>query len=245
MSEFYTEISKYYNDIFPTGEIQIQFLKDAMPNPPKEVLDVACGSGGYAKALTKAGYNVTAIDLDSSMIEELGSKDNDIDTMVLDMLDIDMLDDRFDLIYSIGNSLVHLESEEEVLEFLLKSTEKLSSDGSLVIQILNYNRILDKKIEYLPLIENNERNLIFERYYEYIPETEEDYEKLKFRTVLKVDDLEFNNEEILLPIRSEKLVELLENAGYNDISMYGDFKKSEYNESESYSLVLVAKINEI
>src|SRR5690554_4626064 len=98
MSKFYTEIAKYYDYIFPTGNAQLNLLKEVAGEPPKTILDVACGSGGYSMALRDLGYNVTAIDLDESMVNKLKDKDDDINARVMNMLDIDNLEEEFDLI---------------------------------------------------------------------------------------------------------------------------------------------------
>ncbi len=66
---FYEQISKYYDYIFPAGKEQIDFIETAAGTPPKKVLDIACGSGGYSVALAKDGYSVTAVDLDEKMVE--------------------------------------------------------------------------------------------------------------------------------------------------------------------------------
>lgn len=235
MSKFYDEISKYYDDIFPTGKYQVDLLREVLGEKRKEVLDIACGNGGYSKVLSDLGHKVTAVDLNESMIEILNKNYENINGKVLNMLDIDKLGEKYNLAYCIGNSLVHLDNDEEILDFLIKSKEILKEDGNLVLQIINYNRILDKKIDRLPAIENEK--LKFYRFYEYI----EDENKIDFKTILEVDDNKFENSELLYPIRSEKLKELLNKAGYNDVKIYGSFKKDEYDEVESYATVVVAK----
>jgi len=60
---FYEEISKYYDYIFPVGKEQINFITKVAGEGPKSVLDIACGTGGYALELAKQGYAVTAVDL--------------------------------------------------------------------------------------------------------------------------------------------------------------------------------------
>ena len=60
---FYTDISKYYDKIFPISK-NGGFSKDSLGNPPKNVLDVACGIRICIR-VRKQGYNLKAIDLDS------------------------------------------------------------------------------------------------------------------------------------------------------------------------------------
>src|SRR5690242_698380 len=115
MSKFYDEISKYYDDIFPIGKYQVDLLREVIGEGSKDVLDIACGNGGYSKALSDLGHKVTAVDLNESMIEILNKNYENINGKVLNMLDIDKLDEKYDLAYCIGNSLVHLDNDEEIL----------------------------------------------------------------------------------------------------------------------------------
>lgn len=237
MSKFYTEISKYYDYIFPTGDAQLNLIKEIVGEPPKDILDIACGSGGYSKHLRDSGYRVTAIDLDETMVHKLKEKDEEIDARVLNMLDIDQLDSCYDLLFCIGNSMVHLKDNDETLDFLLKCKNNLKSGGHLILQIVNYDRILAKGIKSLPLIQNEEVDLVFERYYSYLPEDH----KINFKTVLKVEGLTMENHVFLHPITSEELVTLLEKSGFIDIELYGSFKKDEYDKMNSFPLIVVAE----
>lgn len=118
MTKFYTRIADYYDNIFPTGEAQLQLISKTAGQPPKDILDVACGSGGYSNGLSDMGYRITAIDLDEKMVESLKEKDDNIDARVLNMLHIEQLPGKYDLIFCIGNSLVHLNDPGEIGAFL-------------------------------------------------------------------------------------------------------------------------------
>lgn len=237
MSKFYTEISKYYDDIFPTGNAQINLMKEILGGAPKDILDVACGSGGYSKALKDLGHNVTAIDLDSEMVAALKEKNNEIDAQVLNMLDIENLNKKFDLIFCIGNSLVHLNNNEEISKFLRSCKNSLKENGHVLIQIVNYDRVLAKNVKSLPTIENDGANLVFERYYNYLP----DQHKIEFKTILKVDNDTLENSVLLHPIKSTELIELLEELDFKNIKLYGNFNKDAYKPMESFPLVIVAE----
>ncbi len=238
MSKFYTEISKYYDYIFPTANAKLGLIRELAGDTPKDILDVACGSGGYSKKLKNLGYNVTAIDLDNAMISQLKEIDGEIDARVLNMLDIDRLNKKFDLIFCIGNSMVHLNDNEEIQRFLEKCKNSLKPGGHLLIQIVNYDRILENDVKSLPTIENKEIGLIFERYYEYLPEKH----KIDFKTVLKVDGLNLENHVLLHPITSKELIGLLERLEYKNIKLYGNFNKDVYEPMKSFPLVITAQI---
>lgn len=237
MSNFYTAIAKYYDDIFPTGEAQLQLIKETAGTPPKDILDVACGSGGYSKRLSDMGYSVTAIDLDPQMIQSLKEKDSKINSHVLNMLNMDDLPGTFDLIFCIGNSLVHLSSLDEIKAFLVSCRNKLKPHGRLILQIINYDRILEKGVKQLPTIKNEERHLTFERYYSYSSVKH----SIDFKTLLTVDNQVFENHVPLYPLRTIELRELLDGSGFTQSAFYGSFRKDKYEPLESYSLVVISE----
>lgn len=234
--KFYTEIANYYDEIFKKNENQINFLKELAGDPPKYVLDVASGTGENAIALNEAGHMVTAIDLNRSMINALQAKSLKVESYVMNMLHIDNFKSCFDLIYCVGNSVVHLENEEEVLSFFKKAYKSLNEGGKFAVQIINYDRVLDHNVKSLPTIVNEERGITFERYYDY----NEFRNKIEFRTVLKTQANEMGNKVYLLPIRFIELESLLMEAGFKNMEYYGSFKKDEFNPDESFHLISVA-----
>ena len=237
---FYEEICKYYDFIFPVGRAQVSFITDVAGKPPKALLDVACGTGGYSLELAKQGYALTAIDLDAQMIELLKAKfseKSDVKVLQGDMLELSQkLDSKYDLAFCIGNSLVHLNGEKEIEKFFSEAKALLVDEGNLVIQIINYDRVLAKNIDSLPTIEDKDIGLKFERFYRY----DSNLSKIFFKTTLKVAGKELVNEIPLQPILSDKIVELLRNTGFNKIQLFGDFKRSKFDKNSSYALVLVA-----
>ncbi|NDL67270.1 isochorismatase family protein [Anaerotalea alkaliphila] len=237
MSKFYEEIAKYYDAIFPVGADQVALLLETAGEPPARVLDVACGTGGYALELAGAGHQVTAIDLSPQMVEGLLRKAPRIDARVLDMLDIPRLDRTFDFVYCIGNSLVHLEDEKEIGRFLEGCAAVLAPGGRILLQVVNYDRVLEKDVQSLPPILNVAADLSFDRYYRY----DRKAHKIAFRTVLQVEGRTLENEVPLHPVTSAELGGLLEKAGFSDIRAYGGFGKAPYDPMESFALVLTAK----
>lgn len=237
---FYEEIAKYYDLIFPTSQVTVNFLKERAGGVPKEILDVACGTGGYSFALEREGYNLTAFDLDKKMIEELKEKaistDSDIKAMEGNILEMKekFNPSAFDLIFCIGNSLVHLDNSKEIEKFFKDAKAILKDEGTLLFQVINYDRIISKGIKSLPTIYNEEANLSFERLYRY----EEAEHKVYFKTILNVGKERFENEVPLYALQYDEAVGLIRNAGFNHIEAYGDFKGSTFHKENSYAMII-------
>lgn len=239
---FYEEISKYYDNIFPTGDEQVRFLKEVLGTAPKSVLDIACGTGGYSLELAMQGYSVTAVDLDAEMVYQLDKKlqkeGPSIKILQSNMLELDSkLSDKFNLAFCIGNSIVHLENILQIKEFLIVAKKLMETDGSLVLQIINFDRILLRDIKSLPTIEDKKLGLSFERNYRYDKQSNTIY----FNTRLSVDGRISENEIPLYPLLQDELVEAVLDAGFKKIKLFGDFNGSEFDKYNSFMLVLWAR----
>ena len=240
---FYEQISKYYDYIFPTGKEPVDFIEAAAGTPPKKVLDIACGSGGYSVTLANDGYSVTAVDLDEKMVEAaLGKKHReglDIEVMVCNMLDIAKRfgSGGFDTVFCIGNSIVHLGSKEDILDALRQMKSCLKPGGSVILQIINFDRVFKHNISSLPTIADEGIGLKFIRNYSY----DEKKGLVKFNTLLTVNGFntaeEYENTIELFPLLSADMKELMSKAGFKDVLFYGDFGYSPYDE-EAYMLVV-------
>lgn len=238
---FYDELSKYYDIVFPKGEAQMNFIKKRLSNR-KRVLDLACGTGNYSIALAELGCSVTAVDLDGSMVHNLNKKAQqqnlDIDAHVMDMKCIDKLNNnKYDMILCIGNSLVHLENMQEIKELINKLHSLLNEDGMLIIQTVNYDRILKYNIKELPTIDRSEQGVKFIRKYDY------KNNKILFNGKLIInehgEEKMYDNIVQLYPLSSEDLIKIYNNLDMKNIEMYGGFNEVEYNE-EAFAFVTTA-----
>lgn len=239
---FYQKISKYYDYIFPTGKEQLYFLKEVMGKPPKSVLDIACGTGGYSLALEKQGYNVTAVDIDEEMIHQLDIKAKEqqqsVRFMQGNMLDLkNKLSESFDLVFCIGNSVAHLENLGQIRNFIKDAKSLIGKDGSLVLQIINFDRVILRDVKSLPTIENKEIGLTFNRGYRY----EKEDNRIYFDTVLSVDGNVYENEIPLYPLLEDELVEAASDVGFKRIKLFADFNGNEFDKYNSFMLVLWAR----
>lgn len=244
---FYEQLSKVYDIVFSRSEGTVKFLSENVKQHDK-VLDVACGTGTYTIALVEAGCVVTGIDLDPQMIDlakektKSIKKQHGIQFLKGDMLQLKQLflRETFDMVFCIGNSLVHLSDRESIQSILKDIYNLLCPGGEVILQIINYDRILDKQVDALPTIMDKDKGVIFIRKYR----PSEDKEKVIFRTELLIQDHgieeQYENEVPLVALRKNELSNMLEAAGFTISGVYGNFLKDIYNE-DSYATVIRAK----
>lgn len=236
---FYKSISKHYKSIFPYNSAQNNFILKHINNTNTSyLLDIGCAIGELANNLSYNFKKIDAIDLDIDMLEIAKQQkvNSNIEFEALNMLQLkDKYDsDTLDAISCFGNTLVHLNSEDEVSDFFNISYSILKEKGKLLIQIINYDRIIDNNINYLPTIENEDIKFI--RNYTYNKK-----DKISFETCLEIKEESklIKNSIQLLDIRKETINKLLTEAGFKDIEYYGNFKSESLNK-ESIPLIIVA-----
>ncbi len=244
---FYQELSKVYELVFPLSNETLNFIENNLKKGSK-VLDLACGSGEYSIRLSKDGYEVYALDLDEAMILKLTKKAEDnglsLTAVTGDMLQAkELVPSKLQGIFCIGNSLVHLTSTNKIGELLNKLYSMLLPDGILIIQILNYDRILDQRISKLPeikIVTQDSKEISFKRFYSF----PKDSITISFDTLLKIkenNNIEsFENSIPLLPLRSLELHRLLTSAGFKNIELYGSFSGEAFEKEKSFPLIIKA-----
>lgn len=234
LMNFYQLLSKYYDTIFPLNNQSISFITEKISDGP--ILDIAAGTGNHAIALAKLGYEVTATDLDENMVDKINKKATTnhvtVQAVKLAMEQLSQLSEtKYKSIICIGNSLVHLQSFNDVLNALKTMNELLVANGKIIIQIVNYDRVLSNKITELPLIEREE--VTFNRNYEHKDG------KIIFIGQLTVGENAYENAVELLPLTSSDIEKLLTDAGFHSINLYGSFKGEKFT-SNSPALIVEA-----
>ncbi len=237
--KFYEELSNVYDIVFPENENTVEFLsKDLMED--SKIMDLACGTGTYSIALGKQGHEVTGIDLDKKMIEIANTKIKNFNVKFIEG-DIrnSLKGEKYDRIFCIGNSLVHIKTGEEIRTLISNMYDSLENNGSIIIQIINYDRILRYNIKSLPTIDRKDKGIKFIREYKYSKEET----LIDFQTellILKDGVLEkYENSVPLLPIKSKEIIDIIKKVGFSKIDLYGSFLMEKFTQ-DSYALVIKA-----
>jgi 2-polyprenyl-3-methyl-5-hydroxy-6-metoxy-1,4-benzoquinol methylase len=234
---FYKNLANVYQYVFPAAG-KVDFLADLFKQHGM-ILDVGCSDGRVALSLSKLGFDVEAIDLSEDMIRvaKVVSEDNErFRVRLMDMQNVSQHypAGHFDGVYCIGNTLVHLESENKILDTLKAFKSVIKEKGILMIQIIHYDYVKENQIKMLPIIENEK--VRFERFYAHKGEY------VKFRTELTIQETGefYDSETTLLALKKERLEKLLYEAGFRSLEWYGNYNGVPLN-SEHLQLIVVAK----
>lgn len=234
---FYEELSRYYDEIFPVDSKEMAFIAGQVSGR-KNLLDLGCGTGNKTVHCAGAVARITAVDLDPGMIAR-AKADNarlNIEYEVLDMtlVGVRFPANTFDAVICLGNTLVHLENLDAVTAFLGGVRACLARDGVLVLQILNYDRILDNGVRELPLLES--AHAVFSRRYS------REGNRLHFHTALRLKQTGecHDNDVPLYPLRRAELEGALSRTGFPKPALYGNYQGDPFT-AESFALIAVCK----
>lgn len=129
-------------------------LLDAAPD--RSVLDLGCGTGEHTAFLARAGARAVGLDRSEAMLT--AARDHEARGegrfVVGDMLAAGAyLEDEppFGLALCLGNVLPHVLTEGELERFVAAVDGSLAAGGCLLLQILNYDRIVTQGIRALPV----------------------------------------------------------------------------------------------
>lgn len=228
-NNFYTSISKYYSEIFPYNPAQLQFVKNRVGDlAGKAILDIGCATGELAFKLAEAGAKVVGIDLNEDLLQQAKSSKTHHNCTFQsgNMLNlaIDFLPAQFDAVLCFGNTLVHLENHMQVKQMFDGVFSVLKPGGSFLLQILNYDYILEEQVSELPLIETESikfvRKYIFKRKSQHIG--------FQTELILKDENEIILNETKLLALKSLEFIELLKTTGFKGIEIFSGFNQAQF-----------------
>ncbi len=240
MGKFKRKIANSY-DRFLTRK---SFLPDGLFVLVKEararkILEFGCGTGTVAVGLSLEGYDVTGVDYSPEMLKIARQKAGAHGTKTRffngDIIDI-RLPERFDLLLCLGNTLPIITSLSDSRKLLRNCLNHLNPGGILIIQILNYDRILKTRpgtfaTEIL-------EDLVRVKQYRYgknlIDFVVSFIDKSKIPPKMTV------TRNKIRPWRRAELARELRNAGFVKIAAYGSYSKEKFT-IKSKDLIIIAR----
>lgn len=188
----------------------------------EHVADIAAGTGFHAVKLAQAGFKVTATDGAETMVEKTiaNAQAHGValyDVRVADWLELHKTfgDNAFDAVICLGNAFTHLHEHEARRDALASIYQVLKPGGIVMLDHRNYDSILDQGY--------NSKH----KYY-YTGDNVDVCPVRISRTMVKFEYAFPSGEKHYLqlyPLKQNYMTHLLEDAGFMDVTRYGDFER--------------------
>lgn len=205
----------------------------------REIVEFGAGTGTVAVGLSLEGFDVTGVDFSPEMLKKARqkAKSHGADTRFINgnIVRVD-LRRQFDLLICLGNTLPIIDSLRDARALFKNCANHLKPGGTIVIQILNYDRILKTRprtfgVEIL-------EDIIRIKQYRY-GKTLIDF-VVSLLDITKIPPkITVSRNKIKPWTRKELTGELLE-AGFRKIKAHGDYSKNRFT-IKSKDLIVIAE----
>jgi ubiquinone/menaquinone biosynthesis C-methylase UbiE len=240
--EFFNQLAPDYNEMISfekAVENKKNIFQKFLSPEMRFAADLGCGTGIDSIALSSLRLKVDAFDPSSEMIK--AAKENakgeglkiNFHNYSIDLIP-DKFYDKFDFAISLGNTFANIE-QEKFQNSIFRCFDILKSNGLLLIQILNYKKVVEAKQRIVNITEGN--NKYFVRFNDFL--TGEII--FNILTFSKEKPSKYNLISTkLFPYNYLDFKIELENAGFTSIEFFSDFKLSTFNTRQSKDLVIKA-----
>lgn len=239
--EFFNTASAFYDTMigFDTAlDWRMKLLKGIIGDYQGIAADFGCGSGIDSLALAQLGNTIQAYDISEKMVESLVQKavqrNLAVEASVCSLTALpDDATERYDFAVSLGNTLALL-SPPELGKALKEFARVLKDNALLVIQILNYNKILEAQQRIIGITDTGTESIT--RFYDF-------YDSYLNFNILHYSHANPSEHELittkLYPYTLKQFDELAEPAGLVIKNVFGSLSKGVFMPEQSGDLVIV------
>ncbi len=237
VKEIYELRAETIDYFFPDRDDEIDFWEEIASDFGKDILHLMCGTGEISVGLAKKGFEVTALDLTEAMMYVAEDRIEEEGVENIELINGDArhfnLDKKFDFAFVSTGDFHHLTSEDDINKFLAKSYAHLRPGGALAIELfpLPDDDFKRDQREFDPLRAPPEGIDIWKtNQTSYDSETQ----MLEIKEELFVDKKDEGKGkrgqyEIQLKLFSkEKMQDILEDAGFNNIKFLENHQYTPY-----------------
>ena len=207
----------------------------------RSAVDAGAGTGFHSLLLAQLGVTVTAVDLSDAMLRGLSANGRRLNLHIHAIKagfgDLSSrLTKPVDALFCLGNTLAHADSDDTMLKWVGEFARVVRPGGIVVLQTLNYDRILSEKVRVQGVRETGSK--IFVRFYDY---REHDIVFNVLTLERRREGLQSHMESVVLhPVTSACLTSLVTKLGLRDVHVFGSIAQEPYDPARSRDLVVIA-----
>ena len=211
-------------------------------HPFDRVLDVACGNGMHAMMLAGMGVSVTAADISEAMLDQARRRSAEAGLAVrwlhAPMQEIAKhVEGPFDAILCLGNSLPHLLDSHQLARTLAGLANLLAPSGVVVLQLLNYARVLARRERIVGVTRQGATEYI--RFYDFLADfVRFNVLKLTWSAEGCTHDLA---DTLLRPYTRDEIAAACRTAGLDRIDCHAGPDFTNFDEQTSDTLMVLAR----
>jgi glycine/sarcosine N-methyltransferase len=253
------DVRRFYDDLAPSYDRMTDFQGRLGRDTPlfealvrkfsiRSALDAGCGTGFHSILLARVGVDVTAIDLSSEMVRR-AAENAERAGVTIRAYQSSFSEiggpapaatggtppparRPFDALFCLGNTLAHMEDDAALDESLGNFRKVLKPGGVLLVQVLNYEKILAERKEVLGVRKAGDST--FERRYSY------GEGGVTFTVTTTGPGGSKADSVSLRPLIRPILLGSLLRCGYREITTYGTLTLQPYASGTSRDLVVTA-----
>lgn len=249
-TEFYDHLAEFF-DVMTDWQsrlaVELPFIETTLKRDHvRTILDAACGTGGHSIALAQRGYQVTGADISATMIaraqRNAARAGLSLPFHTARFQDLRAtVQTQFDAILCLGNSFVHVLSDEDALLSLKNMHDCLRAGGVLILHNLNYDKRWKEKPRWFAVNSGSlqNRETLVWRFADYGAEL------VTFNIALFIKN-ETGTWSVQVqstpqrPYQKSEIENLLDRAGFREIEFYGNLQGEPFDAAQSPDLVVIA-----
>jgi glycine/sarcosine N-methyltransferase len=252
--DLYSRLAPHYDAFFPQSPQATAFLlglggragargqsRGAKASPL--AVDIGCATGSQVLDLSAAGWQAIGWEPCAAMLEIARRKAREqgltatFEPYAMQDIASRLEPGSVDLALCLGNTLPHLGGEGELARFVADIARVLARGGSVVLQLVNYERILgllEGGEHRFPILRSGK--VSFERSYSIAEDG-----GLVFHAELDEDGRSFVEDNRLLPFARAAIVAALEGAGFERIEARSGWDRASFDPGKDAYLIITAR----
>jgi len=207
---------------------------------PRKIVEFGCGTGSVAIGLGLEGFDVTGVDISGDMLKEARQKSGRLEVDIQfrrgDIVCIN-LKSKFDLLLCLGNTLPLIYRLNEARKLFRNFSRHLNPGGAIIIQQLNYDKILKEKPHTIAV--DHIENLIRIKQYKYVRNLVDFVVTIVDHSHIppKID----RSRSRIRPWKTNELISELRKVRFYNLIAFSDYSGSRFGR-QSRDLILTAKM---
>jgi SAM-dependent methyltransferase len=189
------------------------------------ILDLCCGPGRHAVALAKKGFPVTGVDRTPYFLEK-AKEWAEVEEVQIEWVQEDMRsfirEDSFDMALSLFTSFGYFETKEQEMDVLRNVFRSLKPGGLFLVDVFG-KELLARSYHSCICDQNDDGSLVFQRVI-----VKDGWSRLENEWILVRGETAKVHRFEIWAYSGRELKELLEEAGFEDVRLYGSLKGDSY-----------------